>query len=76
MGIRWRSSRNDEIVSHFKTTVVNGVEVPRCQEFVYRPDGYRYTGRQKFGTHYTRGQCVRRATRGDYCYQHRKDGTR
>ena len=59
-------------MGYHKTMTVKGVEVPRCQEYVYRRDTYRLSRGHGFRMHYDRGQCERRATHGDYCWQHRK----
>lgn len=51
---------------------------PRCQAAIYKRDTYRRTGRGKHGfeLHYTKEQCSRRATCGDFCYQHAPDTPR
>lgn len=47
----------------------------RCKQDVYVRDTYRYTGRVRggFELHYSRQQCSRKATHGDYCWQHGKE---
>lgn len=48
----------------------------RCCGLVYKRDTYRRTGRGRSGfeMHYTKQQCTRAATKGDYCWQHAKFG--
>jgi hypothetical protein len=47
-------------------------EPPQCKYPVYVRDTYRYTGgRARFKLHYARKQCSRRASEGDYCWQHK-----
>lgn len=49
----------------------------KCRKQIFVPDVYRRTGRGKTGfeMHYNRKQCSRKATSGNYCWQHSKART-
>ena len=47
----------------------------RCVASVLTKDTYRYCGgRQRFKMHYTERQCSRKATHGEWCWQHKRGG--
>ena len=45
----------------------------KCNAVIYKRDTYRYTGRGRngFEMHYTRLRCSRKASHGEWCWQHK-----
>jgi len=50
-------------------------EKNRCDEYIYKKDTYRYSGRGKTGftMHYRKQRCSRKAIKNGKCWQHKKD---